>query len=85
MRLRLIALAFLILINSCSTNIKGPNYNVGSSHNQTNKLRSRVISQEVNRNRKNTKKLRNRKRNSRIASKAYKMRSKRFNNKRYIN
>jgi hypothetical protein len=85
MKLRLTVFAFLILSNSCSTNIKGPNYNVGSSRNQTNKLRSKVISQEVNRNWKNTKKLRNRKRNSKIASKAYKKSSKRFNNKKYIN
>ena len=85
MDLRLLLLiAFIILNQSCSPKLKGPNYNTGASHNKTNSTRGSVINKEVNRNWKNTKNIRKRSKYSRIANKQSK-RYHKLNSKRYIN
>lgn len=82
---KLISFICIIALLACSPKIKGPNYNIGSSHNQTNSLRHSVISKEVNRNLKNTKRLRKRSKYSRIAKKrSRKNLNNNLNNKKYI-
>lgn len=83
MNLKLMIIALIFLTQSCASKMDGPNYNVGKSHNETNSLRRSTIKKEVNRNWKNTKKIRNRSKYSKIATKKIKN-SGRFNHKKFI-